>query len=72
LIFLATLMVLDSFNLIYLIKARRVGFMVDSAIHGFALLAQNASEQRAGTNGRVFLPSLAVAVIIHSFFNHYL
>jgi len=102
--------------LVYLIKASRVGFMVDSAIHGFAvgagfacveniyylqslsdpnvllwimrgfgtaimhggatamfaILAKSAADQRMTTNWRVFLPGLAVAVAIHSFFNHFL
>ncbi len=101
--------------LIYLVRSSRVGFMVDSAIHGFAIgagfasveniyylqslsdpnlllwiirgfgtaimhggataifaiLARNAADRKAATRLPIFLPGLAVAIGIHSFFNHF-
>jgi len=101
--------------LVYLIKASRVGFMVDSAIHGFAagagfacieniyylqsladpdigvwiirgfgtaimhggttaifaIMTKNYADQHAAAGLRPALPGLAVAVAIHSFFNHF-
>jgi RsiW-degrading membrane proteinase PrsW (M82 family) len=100
---------------VYLIKASRAGFMVDSAIHGFAIgagfacveniyylqslpdanlwlwivrgfgtaimhggttailaiIAKNRADRNAAASFRAFLPALAVAVVIHSFFNHF-
>jgi len=100
---------------VYLIKSNRVGFMVDSAIHGFAvgagfagveniyylqslpeanlslwiirgfgtaimhggatcifaIMAKNHSDQQATMSFRALLPGLAVAIAIHSFFNHF-
>jgi len=100
---------------IYLIKSNRVGFMVDSAIHGFALgagfacvenvyylqslfdpnlllwiirgfgtaimhggataifalLARNSFDRQAAATLPFFLPALAAAFAIHSFFNHF-
>lgn len=100
---------------VYLIKASRVGFMVDSAIHGFAIgagfacvenvyylqslaeanlllwivrgfgtaimhggttailaiIAKNQADQYGTAGFRAFLPAFALAVAIHSFFNHF-
>jgi RsiW-degrading membrane proteinase PrsW (M82 family) len=101
--------------LIYLIRSSRVGFMVDSAIHGFAIgagfagveniyylqsladpklllwiirgfgtaimhggataifaiLARNAADRNFASRVPFFLPGLAAAIVIHSFFNHF-
>jgi RsiW-degrading membrane proteinase PrsW (M82 family) len=101
--------------LIFLIKTHRVGFMVDSAIHGFAagagfacveniyylqslpdanlllwcirgfgtaimhggatailaIMVKTRSDHQAAMSFRAFFPGLAVAIFIHSFFNHF-
>ena len=107
--------VLKAVPLMYLISTRRLGFMVDAAICGFAVgagfafvenvyylrsleeahlfawiirgfgtavmhggttaifavLAKNRSDRRVRGGFHVFLPGLLVAVVIHSFFNHF-
>ncbi|MFQ5798246.1 MAG: PrsW family glutamic-type intramembrane protease [Bacteroidota bacterium] len=101
--------------LVYLIRAKKIGFMVDGAIYGFAIgagfafleniyylqsvgnpnlfvwivrglgtavmhggttailgiISKNLSDRHSSDKLRVFLPGLAVAIIIHSFFNHF-
>jgi RsiW-degrading membrane proteinase PrsW (M82 family) len=102
--------------LFYLVRSKKIGFMVDAAIHGFALgagfafieniyylqslqssnlflwimrgfgtaimhggttavlgiVAKGLSERHASDRMRFFLPGLGLAVLIHSFFNHFL
>jgi RsiW-degrading membrane proteinase PrsW (M82 family) len=105
-----------AFFLIYLIKKRRIGFMVDGAIYGFAIgagfvfienlyymyslegtnifmwiirglgtavmhggttaifiiISKSISDRYVSTKIRIFIPGLLVAIVIHSFFNHFL
>jgi RsiW-degrading membrane proteinase PrsW (M82 family) len=102
--------------LIYLIKKRRIGFMVDGAIYGFAIgagfvfvenvyymysleesnvwmwiirglgtavmhggttaifviISKSISDRYVSTMLKIFLPGLIAAIVIHSFFNHFL
>jgi RsiW-degrading membrane proteinase PrsW (M82 family) len=102
--------------LVYLVRSKKIGFMVDAAIHGFAIgagfafveniyywqalpsanmflwiirgfgtaimhggttavlgiVAKGLSERHASDHIRFFLPGLGLAVLIHSFFNHFL
>jgi hypothetical protein len=102
--------------IVYLIRSKRVGFMVDTAIQGFALgaglaivenvyhiavspdpslptlvlrgfgtavmhggatalfgiVSQSLSERYVSTGARVLAPGLAVAIAIHSLYNHFL
>ena len=99
----------------YLLKSKRIGFLVDAAIYGFALgagfacieniyylqsmtssnlylwiirgfgtavmhggttavfgiMAKNVSERSSTDKLSVFFPGFALAIIIHSFFNHF-
>lgn len=101
--------------LIYLIRSKKVGFMVDAAIYGFAIgagfafveniyylgtishanivlwivrglgtaimhggttailgiIAKSAADRTSSENLRVFLPGLALSMVIHSFYNHF-
>ncbi|MBI3004740.1 MAG: PrsW family intramembrane metalloprotease [Ignavibacteriales bacterium] len=101
--------------LVFLLRAHRVGFMVDAAIYGFAIgagfafveniyylqsisesslfvwiirgfgtavmhggttsifatMSKNFADARGSEHVTVFIPGLATAVIIHSFFNHF-
>jgi hypothetical protein len=101
---------------IYLIKKRRIGFMVDGAIYGFAIgagfgfienlyyiyalensniilwiirglgtavmhggtmaifviISKSISDRYVSTKMIVFIPGLLAAIVIHSFFNHFL
>ncbi|HZL85177.1 MAG TPA: PrsW family glutamic-type intramembrane protease [Candidatus Krumholzibacteria bacterium] len=103
--------------LVWLIRRQRVGFVIDAAIHGFALgagfalvenvfyyfqmrqeaslflwvvrgfgtavihgstmamfatVSKTLSDRRGSMSWRCFLPGLALAVVVHSFFNHFL
>jgi len=102
--------------LFYLVRSEKIGFMVDAAIHGFAIgagfafveniyylqslqsanlflwiirgfgtaimhggttailgiIAKGLSERHVSDHMRFFLPGLGLAVLIHSFFNHFL
>lgn len=102
--------------LVYLIRSQKIGFMVDAAIHGFAIgagfafseniyylqalsnsnlflwivrgfgtavmhggttaifgiISKNLSDRHSSDKVHVFLPGLAIAIGIHSFFNHFL
>lgn len=108
--------VLKSIYLVYLIKSKRIGFMVDSAIFGFAIgagfafveniyylqsvsdpnlllwivrgfgtaimhggttavlgIVSRAMTDRKGSDTiNVFLPGICIAIVIHSFFNHFI
>ncbi len=101
--------------MVYLIRSKKVGFMVDAALFGFAIgagfalvenivylhsmpyaspfvwairgfgtavmhggtmaifavLAKNRSDVKSSETLAVFLPGLLVAVVVHSFFNHF-
>jgi len=102
--------------LLYLIKAKRVGFMVDAAIFGFALgagfaltenmfvyfvredplslstwvirgagtavmhggttaifgiISKNVSDRKSSDKLPIFVPGLLIAIVIHSFYNHF-
>jgi RsiW-degrading membrane proteinase PrsW (M82 family) len=107
---------LKALYLVYLMRAKKIGFMVDAAIHGFAagagfafveniyylqslqsanlflwiirgfgtaimhggatailgIIAKGLSERHAHDRIRFFLPGLGMAVLIHSFYNHFL
>ncbi len=103
--------------LVWLIRRQRVGFVIDAAIHGFALgagfalvenvfyyfqmrqeaslflwvvrgfgtavihgscmamfatVSKSLSDRRGLMSGRDFLPGFGLAVVVHSFFNHFL
>ncbi|MCI0696666.1 PrsW family intramembrane metalloprotease [candidate division KSB1 bacterium] len=102
--------------LFYLVRSKKIGFMVDAAIHGFAIgagfavieniyylqslqssnlflwiirgfgtaimhggttailgiIAKGLSERHAYDRIRFFLPGLGIAVLVHSFYNHFL
>jgi RsiW-degrading membrane proteinase PrsW (M82 family) len=102
--------------LIYLLKKRRIGFMVDGAIYGFAIgagfvfienlyymytveesnilmwiirglgtavmhggtsaifiiISKSISDRYVSTKFFIFIPGLLSAIVIHSFFNHFL
>ena len=104
-----------SLYIIYLIKSKRIGFLVDAAIYGFAIgagfsltentyylhflkdpnlllwlirgfgtavmhggttatfaiLSKNLSDRRTSEKFYIFLPGLIVAIVVHSFFNHF-
>ena len=101
--------------IIYLIREKKVGFMVDTAIYGFAIgagfafvenifymqalgnsslvvwvvrgcgtalmhggttaifgiVAKNTSDRKASNRVGVFLPALGLAMVTHSFYNHF-
>ena len=101
--------------IVFLIKSKRIGFLVDAAIYGFAIgagfalieniyylnqlqessvllwiirglgtavmhggttatfgiMSKNLSDRRFTEKLGVFLPGLVVAIVIHSFFNHF-
>ena len=107
---------LKSVYLIYLIRKKRVGFMVDAAVFGFAIGAgfalvenayyveklqesnllvwiirgfgtaimhggatailgiifKNMSDRTASTTAGAFVPGFVIAVLLHSFYNHFL
>jgi RsiW-degrading membrane proteinase PrsW (M82 family) len=107
---------LKALYLVYLMRAKKIGFMVDAAIHGFAvgagfafveniyflqslqsanlflwivrgfgtaimhggttailgIIAKGLSERHADERIRFFLPGFGIAVLIHSFYNHFL
>lgn len=107
---------MKSLYLIYLIRAKKVGFLVDAAIYGFAIgagfalveniyylraldnpnialwivrgfgtaimhggataffgiLAQSRSERQTSGALLSFTPALLLAIVVHSFFNHFL
>lgn len=107
--------VLKAGYLMYLIRSKKVGFMVDAAIYGiaigagfafveniyylgtilhasivlwivrgfgtaimhggttaiFGIIAKSAADRTSSENLRVFLPGLALAMFIHSFYNHF-
>jgi len=107
---------LKALFLIYLIGSKRVGFMVDAAIYGFAvgagfafvenvyylhavessnlllwvvrgfgtaamhcgtmaifgIISKSMADRHNSVNAFVYLPGFAIAVIIHSLFNHFL
>ncbi len=107
---------LKALYLFYLLRAKKIGFMVDAAIHGFAIgagfavieniyylqslqsanlflwiirgfgtaimhggttailgiIAKGLSERHAADRIRFFLPGLGIAILIHSFYNHFL
>jgi protease PrsW len=102
--------------LFYLVRSKKIGFMVDAAIHGFAIgagfavveniyylqslqstnlflwiirgfgtaimhggttailgiIAKGLSERHAEDHIRFFVPGLGIAVLVHSFYNHFL
>jgi RsiW-degrading membrane proteinase PrsW (M82 family) len=102
--------------LVYLVKRRRIGFMVDGAIYGFAIgagfvfienlyymyslensniliwiirglgtavmhggttaifviISKSISDRYVSTKLNIFLPGLIAAIVIHSFFNHFI
>ena len=101
--------------LVYLLRAKKIGFVVDGAIYGFALgagfafieniyylqsvanpnlfvwivrglgtavmhggttaifaiISKNVSDRKSSDRFSVILPGLAIAVLIHSFYNHF-
>ncbi|MFQ5865528.1 MAG: PrsW family intramembrane metalloprotease [bacterium] len=107
---------LKAVYIVYLIKSKKVGFMVDGAIYGFAvgagfafienvyylqslqspnillwiirgfgtavmhggttaifgIISKNLSERKSSEKVRIFLPGLGMAILIHSFFNHFI
>jgi RsiW-degrading membrane proteinase PrsW (M82 family) len=107
---------LKAMPIIYLLSRRKIGFMVDAAVYGFAVgagfafvenvyylqslqdpslfiwiirgfgtavmhggttaifavLSKNLSDRRDSLGPSVFLPGFAIAVLVHSFFNHFL
>ncbi|MFQ5823309.1 MAG: PrsW family intramembrane metalloprotease [bacterium] len=106
---------LKAIYIVYLIKSKKVGFMVDGAIYGFAIgagfafienifylqtiqdsniliwiirgfgtavmhgvttaifgiISKNLSDRNSSENVRIFLPGLGIAVLTHSFYNHF-
>jgi RsiW-degrading membrane proteinase PrsW (M82 family) len=107
---------LKAIYLFYLMRSKKIGFMVDAAIHGFAIgagfalvenvyylqnlpnpnlllwiirgfgtaimhggvtaivgiLSKSLSDRHASEGVLIFVPGLAIAIGIHSFFNHFL
>jgi hypothetical protein len=61
----------DASLAVWLVRGFGTAFMHGGATAMLALLSRLLSEERPGAGPAVFLPGFALAVVVHSFFNHF-
>jgi hypothetical protein len=56
---------------VFLIHSRRVGFIVDGAIYGFAIISKSLTDRYPSAPAPALIPGLFLAFVVHSTFNHF-